>query len=200
MQYVDVVDRSELPAAPEGFRYLDFMGGSKELRCYLVPRGLPRAKFMSLHRALLDEALQPIYEHRGICVGQDTSYALPGFFIVALDQQYAAMDRMDERTHLRLSFLIREVRQGMRAVLGTQYIHLHYEEKPDASTNVHYWLLPADTVIMRLNLREYLKAFRFSEQRSAICASNDKMRAHFQRVNLRERDDDLVDRVLRGLE
>jgi hypothetical protein len=202
VEYLDVEAKAELPPPPPaGFRYLDFLGGDKELRCFLVPHDMPRSRFMREHADQLDEALQPVYQHNGICVRQDASYALPAFYIVSLDEHYNAMDRMDDLTHLRVALILRELRAGMRQALGIEYIHLHYEEKPDTSCNVHYWLMPirdrqtgTTAPIMRLDIRKYLNSFRFRDERQTICANNETMRRHFRQTELAERDDDLVNR------
>ncbi|WP_369393001.1 hypothetical protein AB5J72_39565 [Streptomyces sp. CG1] len=199
MQFVDVFDRQEIPTPPNGHRYLEFLGGDRQLRCYLVPKGMPRNRFMNEYGSLLDESLAPIYDHKGVTVRQDASYALPGFYIVALHRQYRALDEMDEKTHLRLFFVLREVRAGLRAALGVEHVHLYYEEKPDETSSVHYWVMPAQqdaevpaTVIMRLNLKDYLRQFRFAAQRPAIIEHNNAMRAYFQETRLRQRDDQLA--------
>jgi hypothetical protein len=203
VEYIDVEAKTELGPAPTGFRYLDFLGGDKELRCFLVPHDMPRCHFMSEHADLLDEALNPVYAHHGICVRQDSSYALPGFYIVSLDEQYTAMDRMDEVTHLRGALVLRALRAGMRTSLGIGYVHLHYEEKPDESCNVHYWVMPVldrvtqtTTVILRLDIRKYLSAFRFRVERAEICDNNEKVREYFRTIGLAARDDELTSRLL----
>jgi hypothetical protein len=45
---------------------------------------------------------------------------------------------------------------------------------------------------MRLNLKDYLRQFRFAEQRPAIIEHNNAMRAYFQETRLRQRDDQLA--------
>lgn len=152
------------------------------------------------HAYLLDPSLAPIYQHNGACVRQDASYALPGFYVVSLTDHYVSMDTMDETTHLRMAFIIQQLRKGMRDILGIKFIHLHYEEKPDLSCNVHYWVMPAidpetgaTTVIMRLNIREYLSGFRFSEQRNTIQQYNRQMVQYFDCIQLSRRDDELSD-------
>src|SRR5262249_47396322 len=143
VEYLDVETKAELPPPPPaGFRYLDFLGGGKELRGFLVPHDMPPSPLMREHAGQLHQGLPPLYQHNGICVRQDASYALPAFYIVSLDAHYSAMDRMDDLTHLRVALVLRELRAGMRQALGIEYIHLHYEEKPDPSCNVHYWVMP----------------------------------------------------------
>lgn len=195
MQHVDVADRSEIPAAPAGWRYLDFLGGESELRAFLVPEAMPRTAFYDHHADLLDPVLAPIYTCDGISARQDASYALPGFYIVSFAQQYASIDAMDPVTHLRAAFVIRELRRAMREALGIPYIHLHYEEKPAASCNVHYWLMPVldprtqtSPTITRLNIKDYLRQFRFRDTRARIQHCNDEMVRYLEAADLAARD------------
>jgi diadenosine tetraphosphate (Ap4A) HIT family hydrolase len=195
MNFVDVSSRLEIPVAPPGYRYLDFLGGERELRCFLVDESMPRPLFIEKHSEVLDPALLPIYENAGIYVRQDASYALPGFYVLSFKTQYPSIDQMDAKSHMRASFVVREIRKGMREVLGIDYIHIYYEEKPDLSCNVHFWLLPVrnprtgnTTVIMRLNLREYLAQFRFSEQKKKILQFNAAMITYIADTKLQLRD------------
>jgi len=196
--FIDVSSRAELPASPPGFRYLDFLGGDKEQRCFLVPEAMPRLEFMQKHAELLHPALEPIYHRRGICVRQDASYAVPGFYILGLDRQYSSFDAMDSVLHLRAAFVMREVRRAMRSAVRVQHIHLHYEEKPRPSCNVHYWLLPIwpeaserQDVIMRLDLRRYFQKFRFAEQKERIVEANQAVREELDQQSVATRDDAL---------
>lgn len=200
MDHFDVDAKTELPAPPAGWRYLDFLGGTRELRCFLVREDVPRNRFMAEHPELLDEALAPIYHHRGISIRQDASYAVPGFYILSLDGHVPALDDIDPPTYLRLTFLLRETRAAMRAELGIEHIHVHYEEKPTGSCNVHFWLLPAAErgtgrvrPITRLDIKAHVTSYRFSEERDTLRAHNVRMRQRFAAVRLRERDDELAD-------
>ncbi|GGK03036.1 hypothetical protein GCM10010123_36230 [Pilimelia anulata] len=201
MRYHDIDRGTVLPPAPPGYRYLDFLGGSRDLRCYLVPADTPRCVFLRRHRDVLDEALQPVYDHRGVCVRQDASHALPGFYIVGLDRQYPALDLMDEDTHLRVALVLRAVRAGMRAALGIDYVHVYQEEKPDPSCNVHYWLMPIvepcgdATTVARLDVGRYLAAFRFPDHRATIRQYNRRLRRHLAAADLAGRDDALAARL-----
>lgn len=198
MQHIDVRSRAEIGEAAAGMRYLDFLGGSLELRCFAVPHDMPRAQFMAEHRDLLDPCLLPIYEHDGICVRQDASYAVPGFYIVSFAAQYRSIDEIPAQQHLRSMFIVREVRRSMRDALGIHVVHHYCEEKPDPSCNVHHWILPirlsdGSTVpIMRLDLRAYLAGFTYREQRPTILICNEAMRASFAASDLHQRDNDLM--------
>jgi diadenosine tetraphosphate (Ap4A) HIT family hydrolase len=193
VRYIDVYEKSELEPAPGGYRYLDFLGGTKNLRCYLVPEHTPRIDFFIAHEDLLDESLQPIYVSENVIVRQDASYALPGFYIVSPTRHFRAIDEMSEKIHLAAQLVVYRVRSAMRSVLGVREIHLHYEEKPDPSTNVHYWLMPMryglatpGTAIARLNIKSYLRQFTFAEERENILCANQLMREHLAKSSLTE--------------
>jgi hypothetical protein len=195
VEYIDVDRKEDLPAAPEGRRYLDFLGGTRQLRCYLVPADMPRIRFMRSFGEF-DECLTPLFHHAGVVVQQDASYALPGFFVVSFDQHHRALDSVDEVGCVLSAVVIREARIGMRVELGISNIHLYYEEKIDKSCHVHYWMVPVpghmgdqSTTITRLDLRSYLTQFRFQEQRDTILRYNERMREYFKAAETAKRMD-----------
>ena len=184
IQYIDVEHRDDLPRPPAGMRYLDFIGGSLNLRCFLVPEALPRARFMEEHSDALDPCLQPIYAADGIRIRQDASYALPGFYILSFEQQYRSFDLIDPALFFKAMVLCHRVRALMREHLSIEYIHLHYEEKPDASCNVHFWIMPVGMIqgeqpkiIFELDIRQYLGNFHFRDHKRRILECNDIMRS-----------------------
>ena len=198
LRYFDVDTKDELPPAPAGHRYLEFLGGARHLRCYVVPNDAARNEFMK-SLTDLDECHEPVYRHAGLTVRQDASYALPSFFTVSFERQYRSLDVVDAANHAAAAALIREVRIGMRQELGIECIHIHYEEKADKSCNVHYWLMPVpsvagdkSTAITRLDIRRYLGQFRFQEQRDAILESNARMRAYLATSGVSERIDGIA--------
>jgi len=200
MEYFDVSKMEDLPAPPQGFRYFDFIGGSKELRCFLVHEDTPRGLFIEENEHLLDPCLQPIFKNNGICVRQDPSFPTPGFYIVSPTRNFRFFDEIDEVTHLRMSHVIREIRKGMREALGIQYIYLYYEEKAKKSNNVHYWLVPlyhidSRTRIYNFKVKEYLEKFVFSDERKKILDFNQKMRNYLEKVKLLEKDQKLLERL-----
>lgn len=185
MDYWDTDDKKSLTTPPQGMRYLDFLGGTRRLRCYLVPEDMPRFTFMDEHADLLDPVLLPIFDTDRVTVRQDTTYALPGFYIVSLRQHFRSLDAMDAETFMLMNKTIFHTRQGMRDKLGIEHIHLHYEEKPSASANVHIWMMPVDfdrfgngTLLMNLDLRAYLTSFVFAKEREKMLEYNHMMREH----------------------
>lgn len=201
MKFFDVNDRSELPVLTEGYRYLDFLGGEKELRCFVIPYDMPRSQFIEQYGNFLDECLAPIYQNSGITVMQDASYPLPGFYILSFKEHFSSFDKIDDLTHLRSFLIIRYLRQGMRDALEIPYIHFHYEEKPAKSCNVHYWLMPVQEkngttpIIYDLDLRSYLDQFKFQDNKEKIKYYNKKMKEFIARINLINIDNSFVERM-----
>lgn len=200
LDYYDVSNLSELPQLPEGYRYFDFIGGSKEIRCFVVSEDMPRNKFIEENEELLGVHLKPIYKYNGICVRQDSSYALPGFYIVSPIEHYRSLDEVDEVTHARLFFILREIRKGMREALNIQYAHVYYEEKANKSCNVHYWILPINDIkkyprLYNFNVKDYLEQFLFSSNKERMIQYNELMRAYIEKVNLLERDKTLTQKL-----
>ena len=201
MNFIDVYERSELPPLPPHSRYLDFIGRDKELRCFIVPQEMPRSIFKENHAHLLDDCLKPIYENKGIVVQQDASYPIPGFYIVSLTPHFNAFDKVDEQTHLRMFYLIREIRKGMREELNIPFIHLYYEEKPTQSCHVHYWLLPLYEqdkeipTIYDIDIKAYLGSFLFSKNKNKIIECNEKIISYFKKIDLWVKDNELAKKI-----
>ena len=196
LKYCDVNNLDELPTLPKGMRYFDFIGGSKEFRCYIVPEDMPRNKFMEEQEALFDDCLKHIYKNRGIIVKQDASFALPGFYIVSFLDHYRSLDEADEVTYLRLFFIMREIRKGMRQKLGIQFTHIYYEERNVKSHNVHYWIVPINDIekhprLYKFDVKQYLEQFLYSENKDKIIQYNTLMKEYISEINLLERDNEL---------
>lgn len=199
MEFIDVFDVKELPQPMKGYRYLDFLGGQKCRRCFLVPYDYPRCDFFMEYSDLLDECLQPIYNNRGIYVRQDASFAVPGLYILSYSKQYSSFDKLDDILHFRTFYIIKQIRRGMRECLGINYIHMYYEEKKEKSCNVHYWLLPIyqkDTpIIFNLELTKYLKSFNYKTERKKIVDFNNKMKKYLADIELKNFDDKIIERL-----
>ena len=184
MKIVDVDSLADLPSPPVGYRYFDFLGGEKTFRCYLVPADTPRNEFIEQNEHLLDEVLKPIYKGNGICIRQDASYAVPGFYIVYPAVQYRSFDLMSQSEYLHMFNLVHHLRTAMRRVLGLEYVHLYYEEKSKKSCNVHIWVLPIHDIaknprIYEFNLLAYLELFKLSQTRAQILDYNASLRDYF---------------------
>ena len=197
MNFFDVNHLNELPDPPNGMRYFDFIGGDKNLRCFLVPETTARPVFIENNEHLLDPTMHAIYSNNGICVRQDSSHPLPGFYIISPTSFYKSIDLLEEDKMMRIFFILREIRKSMREVLGIEFIHLYYEERQLISSNVHFWLLPIYNIkdhprIYNFDIKKYLDSFTFDSARSKILEFNEKMRLHLNSVNLLERDNEYI--------
>jgi hypothetical protein len=196
--YYDVDTLEHLPPPAPGLRYFDFIGGTKELRCYIAPAEMPRNRFIEENGGLFDECLRPVYKNAGIVVKQDASYALPGFYIVGHTAQYHSVDEIDGVTSLRLFFIVQEIRKGMREKLGIKTVHIYYEERPVVSHNVHYWIVPIVDMgdnprLYTLDIKKYLEQFLFSQNKEKILHYNKLIQEHIRNTHLLERDNNLTE-------
>ena len=183
-KYIDVYDLKELPKLDEEYRYLDFLGGTKQFRCYIVSKDLPRCIFMEEYREELDDILMPIYMDEDICISQDASYALPGFYIISLRKHFRNIMELDYKLYQKIGFWIYEVRKAMKDILNIEYVNVYYEEKSSGSANVHYWLMPVDTKdktapkLHYLYLKDYLEQFKLSDNKEKIKEYNTKIKKY----------------------
>ncbi|MGK5087417.1 hypothetical protein WDW86_07645 [Bdellovibrionota bacterium FG-2] len=174
MKYIDVSSADEIPEPPT-----------------------PRPLFIEQHENTLDESMHPIYKNQGLCVRQDSSHPVPGFYIVSPTSYFKSLDQMDRLTHLRLFLILQEVRKGMRETLGIEHIHLYYEERAKLGSNVHYWLLPIYDIkkhprIYHFDIKQYLDSFPFEGAREKIVACNIKMRSYLEGSGLLRADEKLL--------
>lgn len=177
-EYIDVNNLKELPKLSAEKRYLEFLGGTKQYRCYIVDKDLPRCDFYKYNPELISEFLQPVYKNHGIVVAQDNTFPIPGFYIISYDKQYNSIDELPNSLMIRTTSLIKEIRKIMREKLNIKYVNIYYEEKNSKSNNVHYWILPKTNVVnlknklYELDLNSYLESFKLQENKSEIIKYN----------------------------
>lgn len=192
-KYIDVDNLNELPALENKYRYLDFLGGSKQFRCYIVSKDMPRCIFMEKFRNELDSILLPIYIDEDICISQDASYALPGFYIISLRKHYRNIIELDYMLYEKINFWLYEIRKAMNEVLNINFVNIYYEEKTSKSANVHYWLMPVKTKdnlapkLHHLYLKDYLEQFKLSENKKKIEEYNKKMKKYLEDNKIAEK-------------
>lgn len=194
MKYFDVNNLDELPKIKKGFRYLDFLGGTKQFRCYVVPKDLPRCLFMEKHRNELDEILLPIYEDDDICISQDASYALPGFYIISFRKHYKSITEITPKLYLKMNYWVYRIRLAMKELLKINYANVYYEEKSSGSANVHYWVMPIiDEIdapkLHYIKLKDYLEKFKLEENREKIIKYNKLMKKYINDMKVGDKVD-----------
>lgn len=208
--YYDVNDLEELPDLKEkNFRYLDFIGGSKEFRVFVVPIDMTRNDFIKKHSNLIDMRLfRPIYENKGIVITPDMSYALPGFYVLTYKSYVHHVDSLPDNLMMRTGILIKNLRKGLKQALNFECCNLYSDEKKRISSPLHYWFVPKcpehlkaglDHKLMDLNLNEYLKKFKYSKYKEQIIQCNEKMINYFKEINLKSIDDTIFNLASRSI-
>ena len=195
LNFVDVWKLSEAPVLGDGLRYFDIIGGEKNVRCFVARSEISRGQFLAKHADALDKTVLPVYQNMGITVRQDTSCALPGFYIVAPDEKYDSIVEIDRCLTTRLFFIVTEIRRAMLECLGIEHVHIYYEEKA-VSAHVHFWLLPivdieANPRIYDFDVKRYMDGFVFSVHKDRVADFNDRMRVHLATIDLVGKDDRL---------
>lgn len=176
--YIDVNNLKELPKLNKEKRYLEFLGGTKQYRCFIVDKNLPRCDFYKNNSELISQFLQPVYKNQGIVVAQDNTFPIPGFYIISYEKQYQSIDELPNSLSIRTTCLIQEIRKIMRDKLNIKYVNIYYEEKNSKSNNVHYWILPKtnevnlNNKLYELDLKSYLESFKLQENKAKIIECN----------------------------
>lgn len=195
--YIDVNNLDELPIVSEDKRYLEFLGGDKQYRCFIVDKSLPRCEFYKNNSDLISEFLHPIYKNRGIVVAQDNTFPIPGFYILSYDKQYNSIDEVPTSLMIRTTRLIQEIRKIMRDRLKIDFVNIYYEEKNAKSNNVHYWIMPkTDKVnskykLYELDMKTYLESFSLQENKDKISKYNKIIRNELEMSNYKKIDNEL---------
>jgi len=188
LNFIDVDDREGFKNAPDGLRYIQFYGGTKNYRGYLAPHDLSRADFLEQYPQYIPETNKPVYENNGIILRADPKFPCPGFYILSLNKTYRAFDLIDDVTFLRFSFILKKAKEGMRKTLNLNYAHLLSNEKSDPYVNVHFWLLPVNGItspdLLDFDVKEYLNSFIPKEEVNKIISYNNKLRKYFEEIDL----------------
>lgn len=200
IKFFDVENLADIPNTSKDKKYLEFLGGTKKYRCFLVDKKYPRCDFYKYHIDLIDPILHPIYQNKDILISQDNTFPLPGFYILYFDKQYKSIDELSNSTLLRSANLLKILRKAMRQVLGIKSVNIYYEEKLTPSNNVHFWVMPKTEKIdtskklYELDLNEYLNGFDFLSNKKIIKEYNDKLRKHFEKIELEKMDDEIFNK------
>ena len=208
--YYDVDNLKQLPKLENPkTRYLDFIGGSKEIRAFVVPYDLPRTDFIKENKELIEtEIFEPIYENKGIVITPDMSYALPGFYVLSYKSFIHHCDSIPDNLIMRTGVLLKYLRKAMKDALGIECCNLYSDEKRRKSNVLHYWIVPKnpeylqeglDQKLININLSEYLSCFKYSINKDKMLDYNTKMRKYFDEINLKEIDNSIFDLAKRSI-
>lgn len=200
IEYIDTNDLDNLPDIPTNKRYLEFLGGTKKYRCFIVDKNYPRCNFYREHLALIDEMLHPIYKNRGILVAQDNTFAVPAFYIISYDKQYRNITELPDSLMIRTNNLIKCIRKIMMNQLNIKHVNIYYEEKKSESSNVHYWIMPkyenidTNKKLYEVDMKKYFEAFDISETKRKIIECNNKIKKELIKINYKKIDDELYNK------
>ena len=82
IDYIDVDKLSDLPEISSGRKYLEFLGGLRRYRCFIVNKNCSRCDFYNEHLYLIDKSLHPVYKNR-----QAYPSLLSEFYLESIDRQ-----------------------------------------------------------------------------------------------------------------
>lgn len=203
----DVYKKDELEEPEGDKKWYDFIGGSKNLRCFLVDSCVVRSQIQTENLDLLDESLKPIYRNKDIFVAQDCSYAVPGFYVISSIKQVATINLASNEKICRMVFIAKNLREGLQELFNIQVAKLYCEEKTsktsntiNKTSNLHFWILPihneyiaSNPDVQRSNVKNYLEKFNFKENRENILKFNESMRKFINKIDLLKKDNELFD-------
>jgi len=201
LDFIDVEELDNLPKLSSDKRYLEFLGGTKKYRCFIVDKEYPRCDFYKEHLELIDKILYPIYKNRGIIVAQDNTFPIPGFYIISYDKQYKNITQLPESLMIRTTFLIKNIRKIMKEKLNIDYVNIYYEEKHTKSTNVHFWIMPKyenfdlNEKLYETDMSAYFRSFDFKKTKKKILKFNNTLRDELNKINYKKFDDELYNKI-----
>ncbi|MDB5162486.1 MAG: hypothetical protein JWN28_93 [Candidatus Saccharibacteria bacterium] len=141
LDVVDVDDESEIPPAPDGFKYYTCIGGSKNFQAFLAQDALSKGEFLDMFEDELDEALSPVYEDETLVVRQDAKYAIPGFYIVSPKEHFRSIAEMPQEVFNHAMLTVKRIKQQLVTV-GINESHIYNDEKYKSPASAHFWVLP----------------------------------------------------------
>ena len=175
------------PRAAEGYRILQFLGGTP----LTVPENACRGCVMNALEAELPKLLAPVYDDGTITVRQDAEWAVPGFMVVAVRPHLGGVDQMDLPLVHRLATVTHFVRRAMRTELGLAAVQTYQEDKLDRP-HYHAWMLPLwpqmmvrhqiNPRIYESNIARYLSLFTLAEHEAQIRVSARCIGAYLDQV------------------
>lgn len=201
MNYIDIDNIKELPKISSENRYIEFFGGTKKYRCFIVDKDYTRYSFYREHLELIDKSLYPIYRNRGILVAQDNIFPMPGFYIISYDKQYKNITELPESLIIRTNHIIRCIRKIMNEKLKIKFVSIYCEEKNDEYANIHYCIIPKykkldlTKNLYEMNMKEYLNSFDFNKTKKDIIKYNNTIKKELLKINYKKFDDELYNKT-----
>lgn len=200
--YYDVNSFDELPELPDKeHRYMDFMGGTKEIRAFLAPVSLSRNDFFEQYPEYYEkEVLAPIYTNKGITISPDMSYAVPGFYVLSIDDYRLHCYEIPNNYTMRTAFLIKETRKALKEALNIQCCMIITDENRRISNPMHYSIIPKyeqylekglEQQLIDIKLNDYYSNFKYSKYKQNIIEANKKMKEYFEKNKIKDKDNEI---------
>ena len=201
IDYIDVDKLSDLPEISSGRKYLEFLGGLRRYRCFIVNKNCSRCDFYNEHLYLIDKSLHPVYKNRGISVVQNNIFAIPAFYIITYDKQYKNITEIPESLIIRTNNIIKCIRKIMLEELKIKFVNIYYEEINSKSSNVCCYIMPkyenSDLTkkIYEIDIKNYLETFDIYKTKKEIIKCNNKIKKELLKINYKKFDDELYNKL-----
>ena len=199
IEYIDINNLDCLPNVPKNKRYLEFIGGTKKYRCFIVDDNYSRWDFYNEHLELIDKVFHPIYKNRDILVTQDNNFAVPAFYKISYNKQYNYITELPDSLIIRTNNLIKYIRKIMFEQLNIKYVSVYCEE--GQSSNIYFWIIPNFEIInindkkYNISMKNEFKDFNIEETRKKIIKFNNKIRKELIKINYKKIDDELYNKI-----
>lgn len=198
IEYIDIDDLDRLPNIPSNKKYLEFIGGTKKYRCFIVDNSYSRWDFYDEHLEFIDKAFYPIYKNRDILIAQDNIFAVPALYRISYNKQYNNITELSDSLIIRTNNLIKYIRKIMMEQLNIKYVNIYYEESH--LFNFNFWIIPnyesinINKKMYDINMKKHFKDFNIVETRKKIIDLNNKIRKELAKINYKKIDDELYNK------
>lgn len=201
IDYIDVDKLSDLPEISSEKKYLEFLGGLRRYRCFIVKKNYSRCDFYNEHLNLIDKSLHPIYKNRGISVVQNNIFAIPAFYIIAYDKQYKNITEIPESLIIGTNNIIKCIRKIILEELKIKFVNIYYEEKNSSSSNVCCYIMPKygnvhlTKKLCEIDTKKYLELFDIYKTKKEIIKCNNKIKKELLKIDYKKFDDELYNKL-----
>lgn len=144
----------------------------------------------------LELYLDPVYVDEYISIRQDAECALPGFYIVSLNQHIGSLMDIEDVILCKLWIAIKMVRIWLEDLFGVKKVQIYQEERLENS-HYHVWILPiwSDYIskygktpkIYDRDVVDYMRSYKFQDNYQEILNCNKKMKEYLQSIKLDEK-------------
>lgn len=194
INYIDVDGLDRLPSISKNKKYLEFIGGTKKYRCFIVDDFYSRWDFYDEHAELIAKEFYPVYKNRDILVAQSNIYAVPALYIISYAKQYNNIAELPNSLIIRTNTLIKYIRKIMLEQLNIDYVDIYYEESHLSNFNILIIPNYEGKKINDVSIEKRFKDFNIAKTRKKIIDINNKIRKELAKINYKKIDDELYNK------